>query len=66
MAVTITLSVEDTDHFVREDEAKEFCRTHVVIRQADIDRIGSLAKKLGFLRKLKALNIKTRALGPRF
>lgn len=38
-------------------DAARFARTHVVIRKRDIKRIGDLARRLGFYRKLKALGI---------
>ncbi len=44
------------------DEAIAYAREHVVIRRADVQRIGELAKRLGFYAELQALEVQTKKI----
>ena len=49
--------IPNTDHIFAPKDAKKWLKAHVLVKRADLKKIAALAKKKGFYKELKALNV---------
>jgi len=54
--------INNTEDIFREEDARKWMRAHVVVKRSDLKKIAALAKKLGFYKELKALNVEMQEL----